>query len=64
MSVEMDEAYSHVVRKLEVLEELNLEALRAAVRALQASFLDSGHYVALRIANNLNRELRKLEGVK
>ena len=50
--------------KLEVLEEVNTEALRAAVRALQAGFLDNGHYVLLRIAENLRKELVKLESVK
>lgn len=53
-----------MTRKLEVIEDLNLEALRASVRALQAAFLDSGQYALLKIANNLNKELRKLEAVQ
>lgn len=60
----MDEAFSNVTRKLEAFEDINLEALRASVRALHAAFLDSGQYALLRIANNLNKELRKLECAK
>jgi hypothetical protein len=60
----IEDAAKSVIEKLEVLQELELEPLRAAVRCLQASFLDTGHFVALRIAHNLNKELRKLECLK
>lgn len=60
----IEDAVLGATRKLEVLEDLNLDALRAAVRTLQASFLDSGHFIALKVASNLRKELRKLEAIK
>jgi hypothetical protein len=50
--------------KLEVLENINVDAFRAAVRALEAGFLDSGQYFLLKVAENVKKEIRKIEAVR
>jgi hypothetical protein len=62
--MDIEEAVLGAVDKLEALESINVEALRAGVRALQAAYLDTGRSALLKIAHNLKIEIRKLEAVK
>lgn len=50
--------------KLEALENINVDAFRAGVRALEAGFLDSGQFFLLQIAENMKKEIRKIEAVR
>lgn len=67
MAENIEDAVLGVTRKLEVLENLNLEALRAAVRSLKVAAhytLEGRGSFLWQVAKNLETELLKLENVR
>lgn len=57
----LEDVVSSTTKKLEAIEAVRLDVLRAAVSTFRALYLDTGKYAFLVQAQSLRDELRKLE---